>query len=164
MCRLAGIWICSIKCWAGKYKQNAGSIAPGVLPVKFFVYRAVANRREGIYAFCNSSIELWCASLPGAGLSCVRTRKYPKNATRVRRSAPCSRSRFALPVAVPGIFVGGGAPSSVADRCHSLSSLFPPPAAVASLSPRTPSHALSVVQLAFSPFNRCGDKGKVFMF
>ena len=35
-------------------------------------------------------------------------------------------------VAVPGIFVGGGAPSSVADRCLSLCSLFPPLAAVAS--------------------------------
>ena len=37
------------------------------------------------------------------------------------------------PVAVPGIFVGDKAPSSSADRCHSLSSLFPPPAAVGSL-------------------------------
>ena len=38
-----------------------------------------------------------------------------------------------IPVAVPGIFVGGGAPASSADRCHSLSSLYPPPAALASL-------------------------------
>ena len=37
------------------------------------------------------------------------------------------------PVAVPGIFVGDGAPSSSADRCHSLSSLIPPLAALASL-------------------------------
>ena len=41
--------------------------------------------------------------------------------------------RRIIPVAVPGIFVGGGAPASSADRCHSLSSLHPPPAALASL-------------------------------
>jgi len=34
---------------------------------------------------------------------------------------------------VPGIFVGDGAPSSSADRCHSLRSLYPPPAALPSL-------------------------------
>jgi len=34
---------------------------------------------------------------------------------------------------VPGIFLGFQKPSSSADRCHSLSSLFPPPAAVGSL-------------------------------
>ena len=39
----------------------------------------------------------------------------------------------ALPVVVPGIFVGDGAPSSAADHCHSLGSLNPPQAAVASL-------------------------------
>jgi hypothetical protein len=38
-----------------------------------------------------------------------------------------------VPVAVPGIFVADGAASSSADRCHSLSSLHPPPAALASL-------------------------------
>ena len=37
------------------------------------------------------------------------------------------------PVVVPGIFVADGAASSSADRGHSLCSLFPPPAAVASL-------------------------------
>ena len=42
-------------------------------------------------------------------------------------------SRFAHPVAVPGIFLADGAASSSADRCHSLGSLFPPQAAVASL-------------------------------
>jgi hypothetical protein len=34
---------------------------------------------------------------------------------------------------VPDIFLGGKAPSSAIDRCHSLSSLSPLPAAVASL-------------------------------
>jgi len=37
------------------------------------------------------------------------------------------------PVAVTGIFLADGAAASSADRCHSLSSLHPPPAAVASL-------------------------------
>ena len=39
------------------------------------------------------------------------------------------------PVAVLGIFVGDGAPASAADRCHSLGSLIPPPAALPSLPP-----------------------------
>jgi len=39
------------------------------------------------------------------------------------------------PVAVPGIFVAFEKASSSADRCHSLSSLYPPPAALASLPP-----------------------------
>jgi len=39
----------------------------------------------------------------------------------------------ALPVAVPGIFLADSAASSAADRGHSLSSLYPPQAAVASL-------------------------------
>ena len=38
-----------------------------------------------------------------------------------------------LPVAVPDIFVGDQAPSSSVDRGHALSSLYPPPAALASL-------------------------------
>ena len=38
-----------------------------------------------------------------------------------------------LPVAVPDIFLGAGAPSSAIDRSHSLSSLYLPPAALASL-------------------------------
>ena len=37
------------------------------------------------------------------------------------------------PVAVPGSFLGGGAPSSPADRCHSLASLYLPLAALGSL-------------------------------
>ena len=69
---------------------------------------------------------------------------------RLELAASCSQSRRAtncatpgytfqiieagaLPVAVPGIFVSGKAPSSSADRSHLLSSLSPPPAAVASL-------------------------------
>ena len=40
---------------------------------------------------------------------------------------------FCIPVAVPGIFLGGGAPASAADRGHSLGSFDPPQAAVASL-------------------------------
>jgi len=40
------------------------------------------------------------------------------------------------PVAVPGIFVALEKASSSADRCHSLGSLHPPPAALASLPQR----------------------------
>ena len=47
----------------------------------------------------------------------------------------------ALPVVVSGIFLAGSAASSSADRCHSLGSLYPPPAAVVSLPNRaTPGH------------------------
>ena len=42
------------------------------------------------------------------------------------------RNQGGLPVAVPDIFVGGKAPSSSVDRCHSLTSLFPPQAALGS--------------------------------
>ena len=42
-------------------------------------------------------------------------------------------SLTAVPVAVPDIFLGFEKPSSAIDRCHSLSSLVPPPAALASL-------------------------------
>ena len=38
-----------------------------------------------------------------------------------------------FPVAVPGIFLAGGAASSSAERCHSFGSLHPPPAALPSL-------------------------------
>ena len=38
-----------------------------------------------------------------------------------------------FPFAVPDSFVGDGAPSSSADRCHSLRSLYPPLAALPSL-------------------------------
>ena len=34
------------------------------------------------------------------------------------------------PVAVPDIFLGSSVPSSAIDRCHSLASFLPPPAAV----------------------------------
>ena len=37
------------------------------------------------------------------------------------------------PVAVPDIFLDGGAPSSAIDRCHSIRSLNPPLAALPSL-------------------------------
>ena len=47
------------------------------------------------------------------------------NATGVVRMAP---------VAVPGIFVADGAASSSADRSHSLGSLYPPLAALPSLT------------------------------
>ena len=63
----------------------------------------------------------------------------PSRMRRVRRISlgmtilPRSSTRRTIPVAVPGIFVGDSAPSSSADRCHSLSSLLPPPAALASL-------------------------------
>ena len=46
----------------------------------------------------------------------------------------------ACPVAVPDIFLGFEKPSSAVDRCHSLSSLLLPPAALASL-PITPAGA-----------------------
>ena len=63
----------------------------------------------------------------------------PSRTRRVQRTSlgitilPRSSTRRTIPVAVPGIFVGGRAPASSADRCHSLSSLYPPPAALASL-------------------------------
>jgi len=38
-----------------------------------------------------------------------------------------------FPVAVPGVRLADGATALHTDRCHSLSSLHPPPAAVASL-------------------------------
>ena len=51
-------------------------------------------------------------------------------------SRTASGESLPYPVAVPGICVGDGAPSSSADRCHSLRSLLPPPAALPSLPPR----------------------------
>ena len=69
----------------------------------------------------------------------VVSKGAPSRIRRVRRISlgmtilPRSSTRRTIPVAVPGIFVGGGAPASSADRCHSLSSLYPPPAALASL-------------------------------
>jgi len=54
------------------------------------------------------------------------------------------------PVAVPGIFVGIEMPSSSADRCHSLSSLHLPPAALASLPGIVP--AFHVGRLFCCPF------------
>ncbi len=41
--------------------------------------------------------------------------------------------RIAPPVAVPDIFLADKAAASAIDRCHSLPSLLPPPAAVGSL-------------------------------
>ena len=55
-----------------------------------------------------------------------------------------NRNPMRLPVAVPDIFVGGKAPSSSVDRCHALSSLHPPPAALASLPNSTTSAYLIV--------------------
>jgi len=53
---------------------------------------------------------------------------------RVKTPSPSlAIARATSPVAVPGIFVAFEKASSSADRCHSLSSLFPPPAALASL-------------------------------
>ena len=43
------------------------------------------------------------------------------------------RLQISVPVAVPGIFLADKAASSSADRCHSLRSLAPPPAALPSL-------------------------------
>ena len=40
---------------------------------------------------------------------------------------------MSFPVAVPGVRLGDSTPALHTDRCHSLSSLSPPPAAVASL-------------------------------
>jgi len=54
----------------------------------------------------------------------------------VRRSgcrAPQTEANKHCPVAVPGVRLGDDAPALPTDRCHSLSSLFPPLAAVASL-------------------------------
>ena len=45
-------------------------------------------------------------------------------------------SLLPCPVAVPDIFLGFEKPSSAIDRCHSLSSLALPPAALASLPAR----------------------------
>ena len=60
----------------------------------------------------------------------------------------------ALPVVVPGIFVGDEAPSSSADHGHSLSSLFPPPAAVASLpNCATPGYQLHIIHEEFGKSN-----------
>ena len=51
---------------------------------------------------------------------------------------------MSIPVAVPGIFVGDKAPSSSADRCHALSSLDLPQAALASLPNSTTSAYLII--------------------
>ena len=59
--------------------------------------------------------------------------------TRTWVMAPTS-----FPVAVPGVRLADGAAALHTDRSHSLSSLFPPPAAVASLpvlDNRTAAHA-----------------------
>ena len=62
---------------------------------------------------------------------------------------------MSLPVAVPDIFVGGKAPSSSVDRCHALSSLDPPQAALASLPNSTTSAYSSI-------FTRRGIRGGAF--
>ena len=62
----------------------------------------------------------------------------PSRMRRVRRISfgitilPKSSTLLTIPVAVPDIFVGFK-PSSSVDRCHSLRSLLPPPAALPSL-------------------------------
>ena len=57
----------------------------------------------------------------------VKRKDTDGSSDRFHRSAP--------PVAVPDIFLGAKAPSSAIDRCHSLRSLYPPPAALPSLPP-----------------------------
>ena len=64
-----------------------------------------------------------------------------------------------IPVAVPGIFVAVGAASSSADRCHSLRSLHPPPAALPSLPPPFRQGRLWLVRLTF-----CSRKRKFMAF
>ena len=51
----------------------------------------------------------------------------------VMRTKASHNCHFPYPVAVPDILLGFEKPSSPVDRCHSLSSLTLPPAALASL-------------------------------
>ena len=59
------------------------------------------------------------------------------SAQRINNGNDCRGQSYhnstAWPVAVPDIFLGFEKPSSAIDRCHSLPSLLPPPAAVGSL-------------------------------
>ena len=58
---------------------------------------------------------------------------------RVTTDNSCTADLYSLlppPVAVPDIFLSFQKPSSAVDRCHSLSSLLLPPAALASLPAR----------------------------
>ena len=64
---------------------------------------------------------LRCPLLPGCSYFLVSARKYAKKPT------------WGLPVAVPGVRLGGRAPALHTDRSHSLRSLHPPPAALLSL-------------------------------
>ena len=89
--------------------------------------------------------------------------------------ATCKQVANYLPFAVPGALVGGKAPSSLTDRCHSLRSLHPPPAALPSLPARKrkrilrrkllrmtrkPKHFSVILSAAKNPFpyrqRRCG--------
>ena len=89
------------------------------------------------------------------------TRRGHRNLNPTRLPIPSyplillNRNPTRLPVAVPDIFVGGAAPSSSVDRCHALSSLYPPPAALASL-PNSTMPAYSFVPLIFT---RGGTRG-----
>ena len=70
-------------------------------------------------------------------------RKIGNANTRVKRKLGSFFMLGSDPVAVPGILVGDGAPSSSADRCHSLSSLYLPLAALASF----PTYGVTILGL-----------------
>ena len=75
-----------------------------------------------------------------------------------------SSTRRTIPVVVPGIFLAGGAASSSADRCHSLSSLYSPPAALASLPCSFHiSSLLLILQITMLVFVRHGDLYALFI-
>ena len=88
-------------------------------------------------------VHLFPVAVPGIFLADKRLRHLPTAATHSgrlichRQRSPRSPSRTqklssCTPVAVPGILVGDRAPSSSADRCHSLTSLYLPLAALGS--------------------------------
>jgi len=72
-----------------------------------------------------------CHSLTSLNLSQAALPSLPIPNTEVK--LVCADNTWRTPVAVPGIFVGDGAPSSSADRSHSLTLLNLSQAALGSL-------------------------------
>jgi len=59
--------------------------------------------------------------------------RHPLGGNALIFSHSCGRKCKRVPVAVPYIFCGGESRLENIDRCHSLASFLPPPAAVGSL-------------------------------
>ena len=94
-----------------------------------------SSRRGGVYGFCNCSLYV-LLRCPAVSLPTERLRHLPTAATHSGRSSRRRRRSPRSPVAVPGALLADRAAASLTDRGHSLSSLYLPPAALASLPRR----------------------------